>query len=56
VEALHLAAAAELEALYERRLALEEERGRRLAASADDARFAGEERLRREQQRHKQVL
>jgi hypothetical protein len=55
VEGLHLAAAQELEALYERRLALEAERCRQLAAARDDAQFAGEERLRREQQQHKQV-
>jgi hypothetical protein len=55
VEALHLAAAEELEALYERRLALEAERARQLAAARDDVQFAAEERLVREQQKFKQV-
>ncbi len=55
LEGLHSAAADELEALYEARLALEAERVRQLAAARDDAELAGKEQLQRLRAVHAQV-
>eukprot|EP00198_Chlamydomonas_reinhardtii_P006316 XP_001695652.1 flagellar/basal body protein [Chlamydomonas reinhardtii] len=53
LEGAHMSAAEELEALYEKRLAVEADKLRVMAAARDDAQYRAEEALRRLQEQHK---
>ncbi|EFJ40424.1 hypothetical protein VOLCADRAFT_99792 [Volvox carteri f. nagariensis] len=56
LEGAHMSAAEDLEALYEKRLQVEVERVRAMAAARDDARYRGEEEVKRMRLAHEREL